>query len=140
MKWVLLLSAVLCGCPSPQSPRQEDFAKTTLVLAKQVRFADVLCAERVRATGDVHLKQACAQAYHVARATLISAQSMLDAWEDRHANAMGCALASVCDQVLHVVQAVEASGGAAPDLIVETLSTVRPSLGECHDDGDQQHP
>ncbi len=87
----LTLGGISEGCKPGQTPRETARA-TVLVVAEAVHQLDGACAKISTAKHDAALGNRCADAYDVARYSLIGAESALDAYDTAGTGDMPCAI------------------------------------------------
>ncbi len=131
---VLFLSAAVAfsatACKPGQTPRETGRA-TVLVVADAVKQLDALCAALARAKQDAALGQSCADGYDVARASLISAEAALDAYDSVGAGNLPCAVAHSVTAMQGMVDSIRKAGGSTPPVVDDAFALAPLLTGAC---------
>jgi len=129
----MLAIALLDGCLPAKAPdvERETARAAVLTVAEAVRVVDVECARIVRATGDRELGAKC-EAFHVpARAALVGAGSVVDAWgELEQRRGVTCAVVTVARDLALLAREMAGKGARALPVVSDALSLVG-RLGSC---------
>lgn len=123
---VVVAIASSCGCARaaiPQTPRDTARAAAVLV-SKAVLVTSDACAARALSTRDLPLAKKCEAAYDTARASLLSAESAIDAWDSVQAGNVACATNAGAVALLEMTHAMEAAGEPAPPVAVDAIAFV----------------
>lgn len=120
MKHAIALLALIgvAACKPAEHPRH-TLRASVLTVARAVKEVDLLCADSARATKSAKTADACAQAYTVARESLLSAEAMLDAWTASDQRQVGCFAAKGGRALLEMVHAARAAGASLPNSVVD---------------------
>lgn len=134
---VVLLALSLSGgaCTPTKSPTsfQRDGARAAVLLvARGVVVADELCAEVVvRQMRDaVHGRQ-CKDAYDAARAALLAAEYVIDAWDAGRAGEVACAARRAAAALDDMRGAANAAGATMPAVVDDAVSIGGELGGGC---------
>lgn len=123
---------LLDGCKPPSIPERDAARAAVIVSAEAVRSVDVECARVVRATGDRELGEKCDAFYKPARASLVAAGVVVDAWASEETRRdVTCTAVNVARE-LAVLSRELAGKGGKPLPVVEDALRLVAFLGACH--------
>ena len=123
---LIVLCALLGWCSGCTTPR-EQARGAVLVTADAVRLADTTCAEAAIKMGRIHTSRAvdlagrCADAYDVARTSLLVAEAGVDAWDDADRAQTACAFARASGALLRMSTAMRDAGVQIPTIVEDAL-------------------
>lgn len=104
--------------------------------ARGVRAADTLCARMATERHDLALARRCADAYDGARAGLLAAEAVLDAWAEAREGDLGCAAGRAAEGMVMLGDALVGAGLAVPAELTESTRlavrlVARAGAGAC---------
>lgn len=113
---------LLAGC-GVHAPTDRPSARSwVLLVADGVRVADAACAIAARDAKRADVAATCAQAYSVARSSLLAAEAAVDAYDNGGASQWGCALRDALVGLSALSAGIGAAGGKVPVAVVDGLS------------------
>lgn len=121
MKKLFLALVALMGCMPANSPERAVARGTVLTLAEAVKAADLACASLAKRRMDADLADKCADAYAVARASVLAAADGLDAYDSVLAGQTTCAISRGVDALDTMAEAIEGGGGNVPAVVKDAL-------------------
>lgn len=117
---VAACSGGCAGAQLPTTPREQARA-AVLVLAEGVRLADQSCAAVALERSDAPLADRCADAYGVARSSLLAAAGGVDAWDSGRQGEVRCATAQGATAARELAAAIATAGGEVPPTLTDGL-------------------
>jgi len=119
----LALSMGTQGCGGDaKSPARESARAAVVVVAEGVKVADEVCAQAGAKQKDAALLKTCADAYDTTRASLLAAESAVDAWDAGDKKSLTCALAASVRGLAQIANAVTHAGVELPLLVTDALT------------------
>lgn len=125
VKMCLVGTMCMVACVPPgktaESPTRATARAVILTLAEAVKDADQLCATFAIQTKNVDVAKACANAYDVARPSLISAEAGIDGWDDASAGHLACLTVDAVNALSAFSKIFELNKIALPEVIVDAI-------------------
>jgi hypothetical protein len=118
-----LLTITLQACAGGAKEPARDTARAAVVLvAEGVRVADETCAQVGAQQKNAALLKTCADAYDTTRASLLAAESAVDAWDAGEKKDLACALAASVRGLAQIANAVTHAGAELPLLVTDAMT------------------
>lgn len=131
-----LMLACAVGCVPPgktaESPDRATARAVVLTLAEAVKDADQLCATFATSTKNVDVAKACADAYDVARPSLISAEAGIDAWDSASKGQLACLAVDAVVSLSAFSKIFDLNKIAIPVVIVDAVKLAEQMKSICH--------
>lgn len=119
----IALSMGAHGCGGDAKSPARDSARAAVVLvAEGVRIADETCAQVGAKQKDPALLKTCADAYDTTRASLLAAESAVDAWDAGDKKSLACALAAGVRGLAQIANAITHAGVELPLLVTDAMT------------------
>lgn len=129
------VAAVFSGClpKGAESPDRATARAVILTVARGVHEADVLCAQFARDTKDAGLAKKCADAYDLARPSLIGAEAGVDGWNAASQGHLACLAIDSITALTQFSKVLTDSKVALPLVITDALQLAGAFKGLCQD-------
>ncbi|WP_394849724.1 hypothetical protein LZC95_20005 [Pendulispora brunnea] len=131
-----LLATSQVGClkrtHDAESPSRQTARATIVLVAKAVLIADQTCSGVAKKQEKASIAATCEQAYNVARNSLLTAESGVDAWDSVAQKDIACAIIESGRALKRTADAIQSAGVELPAIVVDALKLV-PEFGSvCH--------
>ena len=121
----LALCILAAACSGGASDPSRDATRgMVLVVADAVKVADGICASLALAKKDPKLAKVCADAYDIARPSLLAAESGIDLYDGKGGPLL-CSVGTAVEALAHVAEAISAAGASLPAVVADALSLAK---------------
>jgi hypothetical protein len=115
-----------------ESPNRATARAVILTVAQAVKEADAICAKFASDTHDTVVAKKCADAYDLARPSLMGAQSGVDAWDDATSSKVACIAIDSIAALSTFAGVLTDAKLALPPVIVDGLNLSEQFKVLCH--------
>jgi hypothetical protein len=119
-----------------ESPERATARSIVLMVAKAVQVSDNLCATYALQTKEVAVAKACADAYDLARPSLLAAETGVDTWDDVAQNKLGCAVNNGVSALVQVSAVLAKEKLALPTIVTDALQLASSVKFTCNTSND----
>jgi len=117
----LSLGAGCLPAKNAETPDRATARATILTVAKAVSIADQACATYATANHDAATAKKCADAYDLARPSLVGAEAAVDGWSDATAGNLACLSADAISALEQFAGIFLGAQLALPTTVVDAL-------------------
>jgi hypothetical protein len=122
---VLSLAPFVACFKGPMVPERAAARSVLLTVAEGVKVADSTCAQVTKSPIDhaekVKILRACAVSYDVARASLLSTERLVDAWDGLSTKKVACAIMHAIGSLKEVKAALTSAKVEMPEVVDDAI-------------------